>query len=76
MLVTLLLLAILVYIIAGICFLPFFYSKGIHTIDEAVKGSSVGFYIIIIPGVLIFWPVLLRQWRRSLKAKTHEQATS
>ncbi|MBS4065411.1 MAG: hypothetical protein KGZ74_12665 [Chitinophagaceae bacterium] len=76
MFITLLLSAILVYALAGCCFLPFFYKKGIHLIDESVKGSSIGFYIIIIPGVLVFWPVLLRQWRKALKTKSNEQATA
>lgn len=76
MFVTLLLLAILVYIAAGCCFLPFFYKKGIHLMDESVRGSSIGFYIIIIPGVLVFWPALLRQWRKTLKSKSDEQTAS
>ena len=76
MFVTLLLWAILIYILAGCCFLPFFYKKGIQVIDESVKGSSAGFYIIIIPGVIVFWPVLLRHWRKTLKQKTNEQATA
>lgn len=64
------------YLMVGICFLPFYYSKGIKMVDEGVKGSSFGFYIIIIPGVIVFWPILLRQWIKIYKAPKNEQAAA
>jgi hypothetical protein len=67
MMITILLVILYVYLIAGICFAPLFYWKGIVVIDESVKGSSKGFYVIILPGVIIFWPVLLHHWRKAIK---------
>jgi hypothetical protein len=53
---------ITVYVVAGIIFTIFFQIKGLSKIDEGVHGSTIGFRIIIIPGCIVFWPVLLRKW--------------
>ena len=64
MAVSIILFIILIYLIAGALFvIPFLY-KGIHVTDESVHGSSIGFYIIIIPGVIVFWPILLKKWMK------------
>jgi hypothetical protein len=36
--------------------------KGLNKIDDGAHGSTIGFKIIIIPGVIVFWPVLLSKW--------------
>ena len=51
-----------VYLALGFIFMIPFIAKGINKIEEGAHGSGVGFRIIIIPGVIIFWPVLLRNW--------------
>ena len=71
MIISIVLIAALFYLLIGILFVPFFYAKGIRHIDETVKGSSIGFYIIS-PGVIVFWPVLLRKWRKALKEQAYE----
>jgi hypothetical protein len=60
--VFILLLMAAVYLLAGIVFTIFFQAKGLSKIDEGVHGSSWGFRIIIIPGCIVFWIVLLRKW--------------
>jgi hypothetical protein len=50
------------YLIAGAVFVIPFLIKGITKVDESAHGGSIGFKIIIIPGVIVFWPVLLRKW--------------
>jgi hypothetical protein len=72
MIVSVILMAALLYLLAGCLFLPFFYAKGIRHIDETTKNSSIGFYIIISPGVIVFWSVLLRKWLRAVKERAHE----
>ena len=57
---------LLSYICCGILFAIAFLSKGITKTDEAAHGSGLGFKIIILPGVIALWPVLLIKW---LKAK-------
>lgn len=35
--------------------------------DETAHGAGIGFRLIILPGTLVFWPVLLRKWRMKKK---------
>jgi len=56
------LMAACAYLLCGLVFAIAFLVKGITVIDEAAHGSTVGFRIIILPGVIVFWPFLLRKW--------------
>ncbi len=61
----LLLLIFITYLVVGFLFSIAFLAKGIQKTDDASKGTGIGFKLIIIPGILIFWPVLLNQWRKA-----------
>ena len=50
------------YLVAGVLFAFFFLIKGIQKVDTAAYGSGWGFRLIILPGVITFWPVLLTKW--------------
>ena len=63
--VILVLMIIVVYLIAGFLFAIPFLWKGVGQIDEAAKGSGLGFRIIILPGAIVFWPLLLKKWMKS-----------
>lgn len=54
--------ALLIYVCCGIVFMVVFLLKGISKVDETTHGSTWGFKIIIIPGVIALWPVLLQKW--------------
>jgi hypothetical protein len=66
MIVTAILLIVLIYLMIGVLFVIPFLRKGISKVDEGTHHGTTGFKIIIIPGVIVFWPVLLNKW---LKAK-------
>jgi hypothetical protein len=66
---TIFLLLALIYLIAGFIFVFPFLFKGIHAVDEGAHGSSKGFYIIIIPGILLLWPLLLKKWMHSVNKR-------
>ncbi|MFT3908166.1 MAG: hypothetical protein QM737_01970 [Ferruginibacter sp.] len=51
-----------IYLICGLLFSIIFISKGLKVLDEGSHGSGIGFKLIIIPGCMIFWPVLLNKW--------------
>ncbi len=53
-----------IYFFCGLMFAIAFVIKGINLIDEGAHGSGIGFRIIIIPGCIVFWPVLLRKWMK------------
>ena len=49
------------YLAAGVLFAVFFLNKGLQKMDTAAHGSGWGFRLIILPGVIVFWPVLLNK---------------
>lgn len=57
-----LVLALEVYAAVGLAFALVFVSFGVQKIDPEAKGAGVGFRVLIIPGVMAFWPMLLRRW--------------
>jgi hypothetical protein len=63
---------VLIYLLAGVLFVIPFLWKGIVKVDEGAHGGSVGFKIMITPGVIVFWPVLLRKWLTALKKKQND----
>jgi hypothetical protein len=60
------------YLLCGFVFALVFIFKGLNKVDEGAHGSTVGFKIIIIPGTMIFWPILLKKWISASKQKSHD----
>jgi len=50
------------YAVLGTLFAIAFLASGITRVDPAAAGSSLGFRLIILPGVVLLWPVLLGRW--------------
>jgi hypothetical protein len=65
--VYLILLIVGLYLAAGLVFAVPFVIKGVTRIDENAVGSKWGFRLIIIPGSIVFWPLLLRKWLKAHK---------
>jgi hypothetical protein len=63
--VELVLIIALVYLLLGVLFVIPFLVKGISKVDQGAHDGTKGFKIIIIPGVIVFWPVLLNKWIRA-----------
>jgi hypothetical protein len=63
------LIAVAVYLAAGVVFAVPFILKGVTKVDEGAHGATWGFRILIIPGTIIFWPFLLNKWMKASKAK-------
>ena len=61
------LIIVLIYLLLGVLFVIPFLLKGLIKVDESAHGGTIGFKIIIIPGVIVFWPVLLNKWMKSGK---------
>jgi len=63
MVIGIILLVIEVYLALGLLFSIPFVIKGVTVIDpEGALGTKWTFRVIIIPGTIIFWPVLLKKW--------------
>ncbi len=65
--VQLVLIIVLIYLMLGVLFVIPFLLKGLTKVDEGAHGGTIGFKIIIVPGVIVFWPVLLKKWMRNLE---------
>lgn len=63
------LIIVLIYLLIGVVFVIPFLAKGLTKVDQGAHGGTIGFKIIIIPGVVVFWPVLLNKW---IKTKAEE----
>ena len=60
--------ALLVYVAIGLLFSIFFFRNGLTKIDEAGVGSTFGFKLIVLPGILFLWPFLLAKWKKTDQA--------
>ncbi len=50
------------YVALGVAFAATFVTIGVKRVDSQAIGSSMGFRILIFPGTVAFWPLLLRRW--------------
>ncbi len=50
-----------VYAAIGLVFALFFVTRGVSRIDPAAAEGSIGFRILLIPGAIALWPLLMRR---------------
>ena len=50
------------YVAAGALFAAAFVTWGVSRIDSAARVGTPGFRLIILPGVVALWPLLLLRW--------------
>jgi hypothetical protein len=48
----------------GVLFAAVFVKFGVHRLDPIASSSTAGFRMMIVPGTIALWPVLLRLWLR------------
>lgn len=56
--------ALELYAAIGVLFAVAFVTRGIGRIDESAHDATLGVRLILIPGSVALWPVLLRKWLR------------
>ena len=49
------------YVFAGMLFASYFVVLGVHRIDPNAGQGSWGFRLLVFPGTVALWPVLLRK---------------
>ncbi len=50
------------YLACGLVFAISFALAGVKRIDPHAAHGSWGFRLLVIPGTMAFWPLLLRRW--------------
>ncbi len=55
------------YVMAGLVFSIAFASKGVNVIDPASHRGSIWFRLLLVPGSVALWPVLLVKWIKASK---------
>jgi hypothetical protein len=75
MIATTFLVTIGIYLGCGLAFaLPFAFI-GVKRIDPHAEHGSLGFRLLIIPGAMVFWPLLLKRWLGGVKEPPEERIT-
>jgi len=58
--------ALAIYASLGLVFAVPFVFFGLQRLDSEAQGSGVGFRLLILPGIAVFWPLFLYRWRRGI----------
>lgn len=61
--------AIGLYAGCGLVFAAAFLTRGVERLDPAAAGASVWVRLLLAPGCIALWPVLLRLWRDAPKGR-------
>ena len=73
MIIDIILIVVGIYLFCGLLFAIPFVIKGVTAIDpDGAHGTKWGFRLIIIPGTMVFWPVLLKKWMTTNKTKSND----
>ena len=62
-----------IYLACGLLFAVPFIIVGVKGIDPAAAHGSWGFQLLIIPGTVVFWPLLLRRWQTGIATPPAEK---
>ncbi|HEX5635379.1 MAG TPA: hypothetical protein VFX50_19185 [Gemmatimonadales bacterium] len=53
-----------VYLAIGACFAAAFALRGAGIVEPAARDATWGFRLLVLPGALTLWPLLLSRWMR------------
>ncbi|MEL6343608.1 MAG: hypothetical protein AAFV53_10795 [Myxococcota bacterium] len=62
------------YTLTGLVFSVPFALRGVERVDPSAADTGWGFRLLITPGVIAFWPLLLRRWMAGAHAPTEHNA--
>ena len=49
------------YLLAGLVFALWMITSRIKKLDPIAEGGTIGFRLLIIPGMTVFWPLFLKR---------------
>ena len=62
------------YVFAGLLFSAVFLIFGVHRLDPDASGFRIGFRLLIIPGLCVFWPLFAVRWIRGQRQPIERNA--
>jgi hypothetical protein len=63
-----------IYLACGVLFAIPFVLAGVRRIDPAAHDAGWGFRLIVLPGVVAFWPLLAARWVKGAPPPTERNA--
>ncbi|HEX9781893.1 MAG TPA: hypothetical protein VGA56_04065 [Opitutaceae bacterium] len=60
------------YLGIGVCTSVYLIASALERLDGAAKGSSLGFKLLVTPGLIAFWPLMLMRIARRAKHPPEE----
>ena len=57
------------YGLVGFAFAIVFITRGVARVDPSAAGAPIGFRLLIFPGSLALWPLLLIKWMRATRSR-------
>lgn len=51
-----------IYAVLGVVFAVLFVVRGAGRVDQAARGGTWGFRMLILPGAAALWPLLAKRW--------------
>ena len=63
-----------IYLALGLLFAVPFAARGVNRIDPIANGGTWGFRLMIVPGVVALWPLLLMRWVRAAQPPIERNA--
>ncbi len=63
------LIVIIIFIYLGLGFIAGFVITffGVKKLDPAAKEGTIGFKLLIVPGLAVFWPLFVMRWIKGSK---------
>lgn len=61
----LILITLAAYLGLGIIIACLYLIKAIHKVDQTAISTSLGFKLIIFPGLAMLWPIMLMKWSKA-----------
>jgi hypothetical protein len=55
----------LAYVLAGLAVGVPFVLRGVDRVDEAARGAPIGFRMLILPGTVALWPLMVKKWMQA-----------
>ena len=65
------LLVVLAYVLCGLAVGVPFVLSGVDRVDEAARGASLGFRLLILPGTIALWPLMATKWIKAPRSGCH-----